>query len=100
MSNIEALRSLIKDELIKDEANEFLDAIGAEIEILEGRIKTLEEEVNALEEEGKDEVQTESHTIGGLDVLHIGLDNENMEIRARVDTFITRLKQHYNGVAV
>lgn len=101
MNNIEALRSLLKGELLEDEANEFLDALKEEFEEKEDKIEELEKEIGELEEsiEDKDDELDgyEEHVIAGLDTIYIKLDQGNMEIQSRVDTFIERLKKHYNA---
>lgn len=106
MTNIEALRSLLET----DEQKEFLDAIEKEIaELKDGladceadceekkcEVSDLEDRVKELEDE-KDDIVFESHVIAGLDTINIYLEQDNLEIRNRVDTFLTRLKQHYNA---
>lgn len=39
----------------------------------------------------------EVHQISGLDTLYIGLLDGNIALRCRVDTFLERLKTHYNA---
>lgn len=101
MNNTQALRSLLKGYSIEDEAVEFLDAIDEEFDDNRSEAINLSQQIEELEnkaEQLEDELSgCETHIIAGMDTIYIKLDQGNLEIQSRVDTFVERLKKHYNA---
>lgn len=97
---VSQIRKILKDELCADEVNEYLDTIEEHLDSQENkdsRIRELEDRVEELENEAEENDENpdfEEYNIGP-DVLYIALRDGNMEIKARLETFITRLKQHF-----
>lgn len=98
-SNIEFLRDILDENLLADEAFEFLDALEKElndqkdeIETLEGNISDLETEIKEIEDEGE---KLQAVTIGALDTVYYRLENGNLMLLQKVEAFLGRLKSHY-----